>query len=150
MLLQHFFRSWDRNGRSQQGGRMVSADYVSGATLPSPLPYRNRNRHRRELRRGVRQVTRAGEGSVACCCVSSSFLVSPSGSLFCSCSAYTLRIFCSFLVVFFSVGCGEGSAMTGTAALLPRMVLQCAGDVGGGCCSSEYGLQRVVRGSVQG
>ena len=77
-------------------------------------------------------------------------LMSLPGSLFCSCSAYTLRIFCSFLVVFFSVGCGEGSAMTGTAALLPRMVLQCAGDVGGGCCSSEYGLQRVVRGSVQG
>ena len=40
--------------------------------------------------------------------------------------------------------------MTGTAALLPRMVLQCDGDVGGGCCSSEYGLQQVVRGTVQG
>ena len=40
--------------------------------------------------------------------------------------------------------------MTGTTALLPRMALQCAGDVGGGWCMSEYGLQRVVRGTVLG
>ena len=40
--------------------------------------------------------------------------------------------------------------MTGTVALLHKMMLQCAGDVGGGCCLSEYGLQRVVRGTVQG
>ena len=36
-LLWHLFMFWDGNARSQQGGRMLSADYVSSATLQSPL-----------------------------------------------------------------------------------------------------------------
>ena len=58
--------TWKGNGRSQQCGRMLSADHVFNVTLPSPVPSGFRYGHLGELRRGVRQVTRAGEGSVAC------------------------------------------------------------------------------------
>ena len=54
---------WNGNGQSQQGERMLSADYVFSATLPSAVPCRHHNGHLRELPREVvtdeREVVRA-------------------------------------------------------------------------------------------
>ena len=53
---------WDGNGQSQRE-RVLSADYVFSATLPSAVPCRHHNGHLRELRREVvtdeREVVRA-------------------------------------------------------------------------------------------
>ena len=74
---QHLFGSWKGNGRSQQCGRMLSADHVFSATLPSPAPSGCRYGHLGELCRGVRQVTRAGEVSRADAILVASRCLSP-------------------------------------------------------------------------